>query len=293
MSERKSGRRGLNPDRGLKALIADTDPKDSLRQLPEAQKMPIDRLVPNPNQPRKSFDQADLDELAKSLREKGVIQPLIVRPDPDNGDIYQIVAGERRWRAAQVAQLHEIPVLVRDYSDIQTLEIGIIENVQRAELNPIEEAAGYQQLIGEFGHTQDSVAKNLGKSRSHIANLLRLLNLPEAVRELVRNGDLSAGHARALVTANDPEALAKTVVERGLSVRQTENLVKKTGEDKPSGRSVVKDPDTGGLESDLAAALKMKVTITHGSGGDSGKITVAYKTLEDLDRLCSLLSTTR
>jgi len=284
---------GLNPERGLKALIADTVPYDSPLQLPEARRISIDRLEPSPDQPRKSFDRAELEELANSLREKGVIQPLIVRPDPSKRNSYQIVAGERRWRAAQVAQLHEIPVLVRDYSDIQALEIGIIENVQRAELNPIEEAAGYRQLIGDFGHTQESVADALGKSRSHVANLLRLLNLPASVRESVRKGDLSAGHARALVTANDPEALARKVLQRGLSVRQTEALVRKAGEGKPSAASVVKDPDTVGLEGDLSAALKMKVTVAHRTGHESGKVTVTYSTLEDLDRLCGLLSAVR
>ncbi len=294
MAEKFPVRRGLNPHRGLKALIADTaGPQDPLRQLSEAQEIPIDQLHPNPNQPRKSFDQAELEELANSLRERGVIQPLIVRPDPNDMDMYQIVAGERRWRAAQIAQLHQIPALVRDYDDVQTLEIGIIENIQRTELNPMEEAAGYQQLIGEFGHTQEMVAEALGKSRSHVANLLRLLNLPVFVKNLVLKGELSAGHARALVTANDPEALAKVVVRKGLSVRQTEELVKRVGKERPSGASVAKDPDTAGLEGDLSAALNMKVTITHRAGADAGKITVAYRTLEDLDRLCGLLSTVR
>lgn len=295
MAERKLGRKGLHPDRGLKALIADTNPHDSLRQQADAQRIPVDRLAPNPNQPRKSFDQAELDELANSLREKGVIQPIIVRPDPEKKDMYQIVAGERRWRAAQIARLHELPVLVRNYTDAQSLEIGIIENVQRKELNPIEEAAGYQRLIDEFGHTQELVAEVLGKSRSHVANLLRLLSLPDSVRELVLKGDLSAGHARALVTAADPEALARAVLRRGLSVRQTENLVSraKKGRSSGSGTSATKDPDTAGLEGDLSAALSMKVTIAHKAGGDSGRITVSYRTLEDLDRLCGLLSAAR
>ncbi len=293
MNERKPRRMGLNPERGLKALIADTGGYDSPKLPQEAQKIPIDRLQPNPGQPRKSFDQEELDELVSSLREKGIIQPLIVRPDPAKADMYQIVAGERRWRAAQVAQLHEIPVLVRDYNDIQALEIGIIENVQRAELNPIEEATGYRRLISEFGHTQEMVADALGKSRSHIANLLRLLGLPSFVKDLVRKGGLSAGHARALVTASDPEALAKTVVRRGLSVRQTEDLVRKAGKEPPATASVAKDPDTVVLESDLSAALKMKVAISHRTGGESGKITVSYRTLEGLDRLCGLLSAVR
>jgi len=295
MADRKPGATGLNPKRGLKALMADTGAHEPLRQPSEAQVIPVDRLVPNPNQPRKSFDRSELEELADSIREKGVIQPLIVRPDPEDGDMYQIVAGERRWRAAQFARLHEVPVLVRSYSDAETLEIGIIENIHRAALNPIEEAAGYQQLIDEFGFTQDLAAAALGRSRSHVANMLRLLNLPASVREMVRKGDLSAGHARALVTAGDPEALARTVVRRGLSVRDTEKLARNAGSERSSGRHkrAMKDADTVGLEGDLSAALNMKVTITHRADGGSGQVTVAYSTLEDLDRLCSLLSSVR
>ncbi len=295
MADRKPGATGLNPKRGLKALMADTGSHEPLRQPSEAQVIPVDRLVPNPKQPRKNFDRSELEELAASIREKGVIQPLIARPDPEDGDMYQIVAGERRWRAAQYARLHEVPVLVRSYSDAETLEIGIIENIHRAALNPIEEAAGYQQLIDEFGFTQDLAAVALGRSRSHVANMLRLLNLPASVREMVLKGDLSAGHARALVTADDPEALARTVVRRSLSVRDTEKLVRNAGSERSSGRRerAVKDADTVGLESDLSAALSMKVTITHRADGGSGQITVAYSTLEDLDRLCSLLSSVR
>ncbi len=295
MEDRKPGITGLNPNRGLKALMADTGSREPLRQLAEAQVIPVERLGPNPKQPRKNFDQSELEQLAASIREKGVIQPLIVRPDPKDGDMYQIVAGERRWRAAQLARLHEVPVLVRRYSDKETLEIGIIENIHRTALNPIEEAAGYQQLIDEFGFTQDLAAAALGRSRSHVANMLRLLNLPASVRQLVLKGDLSAGHARALVTAGDPEALARTVVRRGLSVRDTEKLVRNAESKRSSGgrKPAEKDADTVGLEGDLSAALSMKVTITHGANGESGQVTVAYGTLEDLDRLCSLLSSVR
>ena len=295
MAERKPEHRGLNPVRGLKALIADADPREAIRKPSEAQVIPIDRLAPNPNQPRKNFDQAELEELADSIREKGVVQPIIVRPDPENLEIYQIVAGERRWRAAQVAQLHEIPALVRDYSDVETLEIGMIENVHRSALNPIEEAGGYQQLIDEYGFTQEMAAAALSRSRSHVTNMLRLLSLPAFVKDLVLKGDLSAGHARALVTAADPESLARTVLGKRLSVRQTEELARKLkgGESSAKRKPDAKDSDTVGLEGDLSAALSMKVTITHRTGGDSGKITVAYRTLEDLDRLCSLLSAVR
>lgn len=295
MAENRTGRRGLNPNRGLKALIADTGSREPLRQTPAGQEVPIDRLAPNPNQPRKSFDQTELEELASSVREKGIIQPLIVRPDPENAEIFQIVAGERRWRAAQAAQLHRVPVILRDYSDMETLEIGMIENVHRSVLNPIEEAAGYQQLIDEYGFTQEMAAAALSRSRSHVANMLRLLNLPQFVKELVLKGDLSAGHARALLTANDPEAMARTVLRKELSVRDTERLVKRaaSGRTAVSRKPATKDSDTIGLEGDLSAALSMKVTITHKAGSDSGQITVAYRTLEDLDRLCSLFSSVR
>jgi ParB family chromosome partitioning protein len=237
-----------------------------------------------------------LDELANSIRTKGVIQPLIVRVNPKNEDQYEIVAGERRWRAAQMAQLHELPVLVREFDDTEVLEVAIIENIQRADLNPIEEAAGFRQLMFKFGHTQEKLAEALGKSRSHIANLLRLLNLPESVKDYVADGTLSAGHARALITATNPEELAKIVIEKGLSVRDTEKLVKGTlmtkEKPKPSGSfKVEKDADTKALEGDLSAALTMKVKIDHKPGQEKGKLTINYDTLEQLDALCAILST--
>ncbi len=259
------------------------------------QSLPIEVVVPNPDQPRKSFADADLDELAASIAEKGIIQPLVVRP-LGNGQ-YQIVAGERRWRAAQKAQLHEVPVVVREFDDLEVIEIAIIENVQRADLNPVEEAAGYRQLMDRFGHTQEKLAEALGKSRSYIANLLRLLHLPSLVREMVADGRLTAGHARALITATDPEPLAKRIVAEGLSVRAVEALVRKqtSGSDerpkqeRKSAAQPEKDADTRALEGDLSAALGMRVTLNHAEGNDGGTLSIRYKTLDQLDELCRAL----
>ncbi|MGH1412458.1 MAG: ParB/RepB/Spo0J family partition protein [Pelagimonas sp.] len=296
MVQKKEQRRGLG--RGLSALMADVTPDDGGAKDNTRSEMfvPIEKLVPNPDQPRRVFTDAQLEELANSIRTKGVLQPLIVRPNPRDTQQYEIVAGERRWRASQLAQLHEIPVLVRDFDDVEVLEVAIIENIQRADLNAIEEAAGYKQLMFKFGHTQEKLAEALGKSRSHIANLMRLLNLPDSIQDMVSNNALSAGHARALITAPNPEELAKTVVAKGLSVRETEKLAKgAVTVPKPKGGSQVqtgstKDADTKALEGDLSAVLKMKVSIDHKAGGESGKVTIAYDTLEELDALCAVLS---
>ncbi|WP_305970031.1 MULTISPECIES: ParB/RepB/Spo0J family partition protein [unclassified Mameliella] len=299
---KKDTRRGLG--RGLSALMADVGPAEETPQAESPRRadrmVPIESLIPNPDQPRRSFTQAQLEELAASIRTKGVLQPLIVRPSPHEEGKFEIVAGERRWRASQMAQRHEIPVLVRDFDDTEVLEVAIIENIQRADLNAIEEAAGYRQLMFKFGHTQEKLAEALGKSRSHIANLMRLLNLPEGVQEMVSEGQLSAGHARALITATDPDGLAKTVLAKGLSVRETEKLAKQmTPEGKPrkkapeGGFQMDKDADTRALEGDLSAALGMKVRIDHKPGDDGGRLTVSYDTLEQLDALCGLLSTSR
>jgi len=253
--------------------------------------VPIEKLIPNPSQPRRDFPAEAQAELAASIREKGVIQPLIVRAHPSVEGSYEIVAGERRWRAAQLAGLHELPVLVRSLSDPEVLEVAIIENVQRAGLNAIEEAAGYQQLIDRFGHTQEKLAEALGKSRSHIANLLRLLTLPPEVQDWVREGRLSAGHARALITSADPTGLARQVMARGLSVRETERLAKAPPQ-KPGQEArprSAKDADTRALEQDLSATLGLTVAIDHASDG-SGRVTVRYRTLEELDSLCRRLS---
>ena len=225
---KKPEKRGLG--RGLSALMADIDAparETTERAGPEGRVsnlVDITRVHPNPDQPRRTFDDAELRDLAKSIAEKGIIQPLIVRPDPKNPDAYQIVAGERRWRAAQIAKLDQIPVLERNFDDLEVLEVAIIENIQRADLNPVDEAAGYQQLMEKFGHTQDKLAVALGKSRSYIANSLRLMNLPEGVLAMLRDGSLSAGHARALVPLDDPMQIAREIVSKGLSVRQAEVL---------------------------------------------------------------------
>jgi len=295
--EKPEKKRGLG--RGLSALMADVEPAVSSTTSRADRRLPIEQIVPNPNQPRRSFTPEQLQELSDSIRAKGIIQPIIVRPQGEGR--YEIVAGERRWRAAQMAQLHEIPVLVRELNDTEVLELAIIENIQRADLNAIEEASGYRQLMDRFGHTQERLAEALGKSRSHIANLLRLLNLPDAVQQLVNDGKLSAGHARALITAENPEELAQKVVARGLSVRDTEKLAKAKGDEvnnifdpkTPRTAKSEKDADTRALEQDLTAALRMSVTIDHAPDQESGTIKVAYKSLEDLDELCRLLSVGR
>lgn len=295
MADKPERKRGLG--RGLSALMADVNETEAAASSVGAeQQVPIEQIVPNPDQPRKRFAKEDLDDLTSSIKEKGVIQPLIVRAT-QNGT-YEIVAGERRWRAAQQAQLHSLPVIVRAFSDVEVLEIAIIENIQRADLNPIEEAAGYRQLMDRFGHTQEKMAEALGKSRSHIANLLRLLNLPDAVIDMVRGGELSAGHARALIPAKDPLGLARQVVKGGLSVRAAEALVKKemSGAESdgtkraPSSQAAEKDADTKALEGDLSAALGMRVMIDHKAGDDGGKLVVTYRSLDDLDTLCRMLS---
>lgn len=285
--DRKQERRGLG--RGLSALMAEvaTTPEAGADARGREQRLPIERLVPNPDQPRRHFDETALAELAVSIREKGVIQPLIVRP---KGEDFEIVAGERRWRAAQRAQLHDVPVIVREFTDTEVLEIGIIENIQRADLNPIEEAMGYRALIERFGHTQEKLSDAMGKSRSHIANLMRLLTLPDEVQTLLREGKLSAGHARALITSDDPAMLARKVVLEGLSVRQTETLTKTLPAKKKQAKSRVheKDADTRALENDLSAALGMKISIDY-DGGGKGTVVIEYRSMEQLDKLCSLL----
>jgi len=281
--------------RGLSALMADvlTDEPDTedAGARKHDQLVPVDHIHPNPDQPRRHFNQDVLEELAASIREKGVIQPLILRANPRQEGTYEIVAGERRWRASQLARLHELPAVIRDYSDTEALEIAIIENIQRADLNPLEEAAGYRDLMERFGHTQEKLGEALGKSRPHIANLLRLLKLPEAVQKLVREDRLTAGHARALITARDPEALARQVVAKGLSVRETEKLAKKGDSPKAAKpQQTEKDADTKRLEEDLTASLGMKVSIDHKSGAESGQVVVKYKSFDDLDEICRRLS---
>ena len=290
--------RGLG--RGLSALMADmNDNATSEEAATEPRRadltVPIENVRPNPDQPRRSFTQEALQELSDSIAEKGIIQPLIVRPDPRREGAYQIVAGERRWRAAQMAQLHEVPVLVRDFDDTEVLEVAIIENIQRADLNPVEEAMGYRQLMDRFNHTQDRLAAAMGKSRSHIANLLRLLSLPEEVQGYLRDGQLSAGHARALVGRDDAVALAREVIRKGLSVREVENLTRKKpgggggggGRTAPGGS---KDPDTKELEDDLTNTIGFPVSIDFDAQTGRGSLSIRYDDLAQLDSIVRLLN---
>jgi ParB family chromosome partitioning protein len=253
--------------------------------------VPVEKIYPNPNQPRKSFQEEKLIELANSIKTKGIVQPLIVRKKKGTKESFEIVAGERRWRAAQRAQIHELPVIIKEFTDIEVLEIAIIENVQRADLNPIEEALGYKNLMENFDHTQDGLSKEIGKSRSHIANLLRLLNLPSSVQELLISGQLTAGHARALVTCDNPLAIAKQIISLGLSVRDAERLAKNVSEKKVSNKAKTKEKpaDTVLLEADLSAALKMKVSINHEEGKEKGLISITYKSLDELDRISEVI----
>jgi len=283
-------KRGLG--RGLSALLADanlTGGAEPARPLKSELLVPVDHLHPNPDQPRKTFTPEALDQLAQSIRQKGIIQPLIVRAS-SRADHYEIVAGERRWRAAQLAELHSVPVVVREFSDVEVLEIAIIENIQREDLNPIEEALAYRQLMDRFGHTQEKLAEALSRSRSHIANSMRLLTLPETVQYMLRKGELTAGHARALITSADPTKLAVQAVQRGLSVRQVEELVKKPVPDsKRRPPNAEKDADTRAIESDISANLGMGVKIDF-RGVDGGTVTISFRSLDELDLLCDVLS---
>ncbi len=290
--------RGLG--RGLSALMADiqepeTPETNSDRPRRADLSVPIEQVQPNPEQPRRVFTPEALSELSASIREKGVIQPLIVRPNPNGSEGYQIVAGERRWRASQMAQLHEIPVIIREFDDTEVLEVAIIENIQRADLNPIEEATGYRQLMDRFGHTQDKLAEAMGKSRPHVANLMRLLSLPDDVQDMLRDGDLTAGHARALIGNDQASNLAKDIVSRGLSVRAVEKLVKSQAQPKAPARprASEKDADTKALEGDLSAAIGMPVVIDHDAENGTGKVSVQYNDLAQLDDLIQILNSGR
>jgi len=249
--------------------------------------LPVGAIQPHPGQPRRRFDESALDELAASIAARGLIQPIVVRP---NGREYQIVAGERRWRAAQRAKLDEVPVVVRDFSDTETLEVALVENIQRQDLNAIEEAQAYQRLSGEYGHTQEELARVVGKSRSHVANLLRLLELPDEVQQLVVDGRLSMGHARALLGAADVEGLAADVVTRGLSVRDAEKLARGAKAGIRSQRTPPSPPDAdvAALEGQLADLLGLSVRIAYGASG--GTVTIGYATLDQLDMVCQRLT---
>ncbi|MDD9990474.1 MAG: ParB/RepB/Spo0J family partition protein [Rhodospirillales bacterium] len=284
--------RGLG--KGLAALLGETmEPSTTGAREGALLSIPIEHLAPHPNQPRQRFDEAEIESLAASIREKGVVQPLVVRPGPggdEDGAPYQIVAGERRWRAAQRAGLHELPAVVRQLSDPESIEIALVENLQRSDLNPLEEATAYRHLIREFDHRQEDVASALGKSRSHVANTVRLLDLPDKVKTLVGDGTLSAGHGRALLAAADPAALSDTVVRLGLTVRQTEALVRRAADGRTRQQKTrAADPNIRALQDDLSRALGLRVTIDPARRGAGGRMTIAYKEPEQLDALIGRL----
>jgi ParB family chromosome partitioning protein len=281
--------------RGLSALLGDRDPDVVPQAASDPQKglktVSITQLKPNPFQPRKVFDPQELEDLTNSIKEKGILQPLVVRPAPGQAEAYQIIAGERRWRAAQRAQLHQVPVLIREMTDAEALEIAVIENVQRADLNAIEEARGYKQLADQFSYSQEQIAQVIGKSRSHIANTVRLLNLPQSVQDYIYDGKLSAGHARSLINAPDPERLAREIVEGGLNVRDAEKKAQaaKGKPQKSPPVPVKKDADTRALEVQVTNTLGLAVVIDH-KGDKGGKLTVSYSNLEQLDDIVARLS---
>ena len=267
--------------RGLSSLMGDV--KDTLTKnesLNQETKISIAKLKPSPSQPRRLFDKNSINELAESIKSKGLVQPILVRPSPTETGAYEIIAGERRWRAAQIAQLHEVPAVIRQLDDVESLEVAIIENVQRSDLSPIEEAAGYKRLIENHGHTQEVLAEIVGKSRSHIANIIRLLGLPQSIQDMISEGKISSGHARAIMNSAFPEQLAEKIVSENLSVRAAEDLAKQK---KPELKKVkLKDPDTIDLENNLTATLGLNVLIDH-KGKKGGSIKIEYKTLDQLE----------
>ena len=291
LAKKKPGNKGLG--RGLDALLGTGPGPENSDPAPGKRELPTAFLRPAKDQPRQHFDEGAIDELAQSILSRGLLQPILVRPLGD--DDYEIVAGERRWRAAQKAKLHNVPVIIRTLSDDEANEIALIENVQRVDLNPIEEAAAYKRLIKTHNRTQDEIAKAVGKSRSHIANMMRLLKLPKDAREALASGALTAGHARAILGASDPGAMCRQVLRDGLSVRQTEALVQRSNEaagkpkrrGKTDGKGQPKDADTRALERDLSAALGLDVAIEHNARG--GSLTVHYLDLDQLDDICRRL----
>ena len=294
MEEAKRGDapRRASLGRGLSALFGDAE--EDYAALDKVQSpgktVPIELVRPGRYQPRHNFDPEAMESLVASIREKGILQPLLVRRDPEIAGEYELVAGERRWRAAQIAGLHEVPVVVRDLADRDALEIALIENVQRQDLTPLEEAEGYRRLMDEFDHTQEDLARSVGKSRSHVANMMRLLALPDSVKELMDRGDLTAGHARALLTAADPEYLAEEVVKRGLNVRQTEDLARGDKAKREGGEVAApaapprgRDPDLANLEEEISTRIGLKVAIS--PKGKRGMITIHYQSLDQLDEV--------
>ena len=287
--------------RGLSSLLSETqidlnndqdmnfvEEPNNIKRSKTLSLIPIEKIQPNINQPRKTFSGEELTELKNSIESKGLLQPIIVR---EKGGYYEIVAGERRWRAAQLAQLHEIPALIKELTDIEVLEIAIIENIQRSNLNPFEEALGYKQLLEKFNYTQEELASNLGKSRVYITNLTRLLNLPDSVLKFLKDGKLTAGHARALIGVDKALEIAKSIVKNELSVRETERLVKEFSKKNLKSKSTLKekDADTEMLESELSAELGFPVSISHNEGEKRGRLVFNYRNLEDLDRVINII----
>lgn len=291
VSKKDSGQKRLG--RGLAALIGEmgADEDRSLEAARNQRRIPIEFLAPNPNNPRKVFLPEDLNDLASSIKERGIFQPIIVRPDPSGDfDRYEIIAGERRWRAAQMAGLHEIPVLIHTVSDKEALEIAIIENVQRTDLNAIEEAMGYERLSREYDYSQVELADVIGKSRPHVANMMRLLKLPQPVQSYIADGKLTVGHARTLITANNPEQLAKQIIDDGLTVRHAEALSAESSARTPAESArIQKSPDVLALEKELANHLGLAVSVDLKGDGERGDLKVRFKSLEQLDGLIRLL----
>jgi ParB family chromosome partitioning protein len=277
----------LRLGRGLAALIGDAgDEAAAVARARGQKKIPVEFMRPNPRNPRKNFNEADLEDLTNSIREKGIIQPILARTLPGIANAYEIIAGERRWRAAQKAGLHEVPIIVVEADERQAMELAIIENVQRTDLNAIEEALGYQQLEKDFGYSQSELANVIGKSRSHVANTLRLLNLPEKAKRFLAEGAISAGHARALLTSAEADTIAEQIVAQGLSVRDVEKLTQKSTS-RAAQKGPAKDSNTRALEKTLGDALGLHVTIAH--QGEAGELKIRYRSLDQLDALCRKL----
>ena len=277
--------------RGLSALLGeDNDDYATLDRERTPREVPVEHLTPNPFQPRHRFNNDEIEGLADSIREHGIIQPIVVRRHVEGNDRFEIIAGERRWRAAQRAQLHQVPIVIHDLDDSKLLEVALVENIQRADLSPLDEAAAYQRLIDDFGHTQDALGKIVGKSRSHVANMLRLLGLPDLVKAMLDEGVITAGHARAILSADDPEGLAQLVVSQELSVRETERCAQ-TGDVKQTRERQAppeKNPDSLALENDISTALGLNVEI-RSKPNHSGEVKIRYGTLEQLDEVCRRL----
>jgi len=290
MSEESTKRQGLG--RGLSALLGeDSEDYASLDRARSSKEVPIESLRPNPYQPRRRFDSAELESLVASVREKGILQPILVRRmDGDDGDAdqFEIIAGERRWRAAQEAQLHRVPVVIKVLDDTETLEVALVENLQRQDLSPLEEAQGYSRLMEEFGHTQERLAQVIGKSRSHLANMLRLMALPDEVKDMLDDGRLTAGHGRAILAAENQVAVARRIVKQGLSVRETERIAQGS-QSKAPRQKPAKNADTIALEKDISNSLGLPIDIRH-KGERGGEVKVAYKSLEQLDEVCRRLA---